>query len=787
MLLNRTWPIVLRSFIAILFTAGSGVAVRSIAAETENLQIQPRWVDDDHFWFSRMDSEGKREVVDVDAKTGEMSIRNAKVQGQAIARTSGLQGGEVPVSGPAMNDDTEIRFENKTDQEVTVFWVDSGGQRVKYETLKPGETHPQHTFVGHSWEVIGADDQFYGSIVADGGGQVATAKTPLPRADKKPSRRRWNTPQPDQLVDDGKFQVRLHDGQLQKRTTVAEDVDSKSWQTIDVIADGRDSDTRLTSLSASPDGKWLAMWLRKVVAEKPVYTYESSPPGGGRAVLHSHDYPLPGDAMDQFELVLCDVTTWESESVDLPVFDFGRPRIRWTKTNQMVIEKIDRGHQRFRLFVIDPETGAVRTPIDEETETFIWTMHGPTMSLVTYLDDSDQVIHASEVSGWMHLYLVDLTGQTPTRPITKGDFLVREIINIDEKTKELDLVIGDYHKDQDPYHRHLARVQWENSRLTPLTDGDGDHQWKFSPDRKYVVVTHSRVDQPPTHELRSTEDGTKLATLAVARRIAADDSSESGSDGMPTVFHAKGRDGETDIWGMISFPAECDLDQPDDAKKYPVIEAIYAGPHGSHVPKQYRSSSFHTDLNAMGFIVVQIDGMGTANRSKAFHDVCWHNLKDAGFPDRIAWMKAAAEKFPCMDLDRVGIYGTSAGGQNAMGALLFHGDFYKAAMGSCGCHDNRMDKASWNEQWMGYPVGPQYAESSNVDHAGRLQGDLMLIVGELDNNVPPESTLRVVDALIKNDKDFQLLVIPGMGHSSGGEYGWKRTKEFFKQSLKPDH
>ena len=169
----------------------------------------------------------------------------------------------------------------------------------------------------------------------------------------------------------------------------------------------------------------------------------------------------------------------------------------------------------------------------------------------------------------------------------------------------------------------------------------------------------------------------------------------------------------------------------------------------------------------LGFIVVQIDGMGTSNRSKAFHDVAWKNLKDAGFPDRILWHKAVAAKYPWYDITRVGIYGTSAGGQNSMGALLFHPEFYKAAVSAVGCHDNRMDKIWWNEQWMGWPIGPHYAASSNVDNARRLQGKVLLVVGELDTNVDPSSTLQVVNALIKANKDFELLVIPGAGHGAG--------------------
>jgi dipeptidyl aminopeptidase/acylaminoacyl peptidase len=244
-------------------------------------------------------------------------------------------------------------------------------------------------------------------------------------------------------------------------------------------------------------------------------------------------------------------------------------------------------------------------------------------------------------------------------------------------------------------------------------------------------------------------------------------------------FAAKGRDGATDIFGVICRPTNFDAN-----KKYPVIENIYAGPQGSFVPKGF--SAFHPmqALAELGFIVVQIDGMGTSNRSKAFHDVCFKNLGDSGFPDRIAWLKKAAETRPYMDLSRVGIYGGSAGGQSALRALLAHGDFYKAAVADCGCHDNRMDKIWWNELWMSWPIGPHYAEQSNVTQAHKLSGKLLLIVGELDNNVDPASTMQVVNALVRADKDFDLLVVPGAGHGIGsGPYGERRRRDFFVRSL----
>jgi dipeptidyl aminopeptidase/acylaminoacyl peptidase len=278
------------------------------------------------------------------------------------------------------------------------------------------------------------------------------------------------------------------------------------------------------------------------------------------------------------------------------------------------------------------------------------------------------------------------------------------------------------------------------------------------------------VDDAPVHELRDATTGklvVQLEKAAVSSAVRA-----------PERFVAKGRDGTTDIWGLVVRPSNF-----DPKLKYPVVEYIYAGPHDNHVPKGFRPFFNMHRMAELGFIVVQIDGMGTNNRGKAFHDVCYKNIADAGFPDRILWMKALAKKYPQTDVTRVGIYGTSAGGQNSTTAVLNHGDFYKVAVSSCGCHDNRIDKMWWNEQWMGYPVASHYDQQSNINLAKKLTGKLMLIVGEQDRNVPPETTFRLADALIKAGKDFELVVIPGADHTDGGPYGERKRRDFFVKHL----
>jgi dipeptidyl aminopeptidase/acylaminoacyl peptidase len=545
---------------------------------------------------------------------------------------------------------------------------------------------------------------------------------------------------------------------------------------IQLSTDGEEGNA-YTRLEWAPDSMSFIAWRREPGDRKEVYLIRSSPSEGGRAVMQSRPYALPGDKFDAYELNIFDVTNRKQIKPELEKIDFGSPRPRWNKDGyRFTYEKVDRGHQRFRVIEVDAHDGSWRNIIDEKSETFIWTAHTERLGVprINYLDETDEIIYASEMDGWRHLYLIDAKTGEIKNQITSGEWLVRGVQNIDTENRQIWFSAGSHYPVQDPYFIHYFRVNFDGTGLGALTEGNGTHSASFSPDHKYLIDTYSRVDMAPIHELRRTSDGKLVCELERA------DISELIANGWqaPEVFVAKGRDGKTDIWGIISRPNDL-----DPGKKYPILEDIYAGPQSSFTPKSFSARNRYNAYNDLGFIVVKLDGMGTANRSKAFHDVCWHNLKDAGFPDRILWIKAAAGKYPYMDIDRVGVYGNSAGGQNAAGAVLFHPEFYKVAVTNCGCHDNRMDKASWNEQWMGYPVGPQYAECSNVDNAYRLQGYLFLIVGEMDTNVPPESTLRVVDALIKANKDFDMLVVPGGGHGAGSSITGRKTRDFFVRHL----
>ncbi len=524
----------------------------------------------------------------------------------------------------------------------------------------------------------------------------------------------------------------------------------------------------------SPDSKKI-MAYRVDPAEKHIIHYiESSPDDQVQPKHHAYEYTKPGDALPQHYPQIFDIESKTHIKVDESLIpnQYSVERYRWRKDSRsLTYEYNKRGHQVYQVNSIDALSGEQTVLINEVSETFI------DYSGKRYrydVNNGQEIIWASERDGWNHLYLYDGEKGRVKNQITKGKWVVRNVEFIDTLNRQI-VFMGSGKEEGDPYFIHYYSINFDGSGLRKLTNGYGTHEAYFSPDRKYFVDTWSTVDIPAHAVLRKTLSGAEVMKLEEA------DISDLKSEGWraPEVFVAKGRDGETDIWGIIIRPLDF-----DPSKKYPVIEYIYAGPHSSFVPKSFRPylGNMHS-LAELGFILVQIDGMGTSNRSKAFHNICFKDIKDAGFPDRILWMKAAAEKYPEMDLSRVGIYGTSAGGQNSTGALLFHPEFYKVGVSSCGCHDNRMDKIWWNEQWMGWPVGPEYAESSNVENAHRLEGKLLLINGEMDDNVDPASTVQVVDALIKANKDFDYLFVPGMRHSSGGDYGEHKRKDFFVKHL----
>lgn len=524
----------------------------------------------------------------------------------------------------------------------------------------------------------------------------------------------------------------------------------------------------------SPDSAKLATYKVTPGFRRYVHYVESSPEDQLQPKHSTLQYAKPGDVLDVEQPVIFDVAARSKIAVASTLFPnaYDMSRMQWRKdSSALTFEYNQRGHQVFRIIEVEAAGGKARAVISEEPKTF-FNYSGKRFR--HDVAEGREVIWMSERDGWNHLYMYDGVTGAVKHQITRGEWPVRAVVKVDEDARQIWFSASGMYPGKDPYFVNFYRVNFDGSGLTRLTQADANHSAVFSPDMKFYVNTFSRVDLAPSLDLRRTSDNSVVMELERA------DISELVKAGWkaPEAFTARGRDGTTDIWGVIFRPTNF-----DPSRKYPVIENIYAGPQSAFVPKSFGAFNAMQAQAELGFIVVQIDGMGTAHRSKAFHDTAWKNLGDAGFPDRILWHKAAAAKYPYYDITRVGLYGTSAGGQNAMGGLLFHPGFYKAAVSAAGCHDNRMDKIWWNEQWMGYPLGPEYSASSNVDNAHKLQGHLLLVVGEMDVNVDPASTMQVVNALIKANKPFDLLVIPGAGHSNGGAYGEHKRYDFFVQHL----
>ena len=564
--------------------------------------------------------------------------------------------------------------------------------------------------------------------------------------------------------------------------------------------DGSEGDAYLVnSIVWSPDSKKLVAYRQKPGYSRIPYYVQSSPSDQVQPKLVPYGqapgnfgggiYRKAGDILDSNQPAIFDVETKRQTIIDRSLFPnpYAISRAVWRKDNgAYTFQYNQRGHMIYRVLEVDASTGAVRPMVDEVTKSFFMysdqghnfaydvagncrlTQGGGGCDSYT----GGELVWASERDGWNHLYLIDgKTGQVKNQ-ITKGDWVMRGVDSVDVANRQIYFRAGGVNANQDPYFIHYYRINFDGTGLVAYTEADGSHSITWSPDRKYYIDTYSRVDLPPVVELKRASDRRTLP-------LEKGDMSAAVKAGFraPEVFVSKARDGKTDIWGIVVRPVTFDAN-----KKYPVIEQIYAGPHGSFVPKTWGGGQGLVSLAEIGFVLVQIDGMGTSNRSKAFHDVAWRNIADAGFPDRILWHKAVNKKYPWYDTERVGIYGTSAGGQNAAGAVFFHPEFYDVAVANSGCHDNRMDKIWWNEAWMG-EMGPHYETNSNVGAAKNLKGHLFLTVGEMDTNVDPSSTLQVADALLRAGKDFDLMVVPNGGHGATGLEGTRRRNDFFVRWL----
>ncbi len=736
-------------------------------------KIIGKTVEADFLPLSRIDFTSDLQTVRVQlaAKTYQINLKNYEYS--EARPEAGANGGlrafapETPPRNDGSGEQTSIKFINQSNETLVVSWLSGDTNPVEYARIKPGADWESNTYSGHLWLITRVSGERLATYAAERSAGVAILDGKKVQPQRGQNRGGGNGQQFRGFDSpDGKWRIAF-------RNDNAFLLNVQSKEEKQVSQDGTPTNSYNGRVWWSPDSKHVAFYQTEPEERHPLNIVLTTPKDQFQPRLTTQQYLKPGDKVAKPRLRVLDPESGKLTAVDEALYSnpFDVDGEIWLSNDQFAFRYNQRGHQVMRLVGVDAKTGVAKTLIDEVAKTFVdWT----NKAYYQIQPDKKHAIWMSERSGWCQLYYYDLeSGES--KPITKGNWVVRSVTQVDQDKKQIWFMASGLDANQDPYNQHFCRVNFDGTGFTRLTDGNGTHTVDFSPDRKVIFDTYSRIDAPPTFEVRSADTGKKLVTVDQADITAL---IKAGFK-VPIPFVSKARDGVTDIYGLIYLPTNFDA-----TKQYPVIEDIYAGPQGSFVPKTFHTYSQGLSFAELGFIVVKIDGLGTNNRSKAFHDVCWKNLVDAGLPDRILWMKSVAKKWPQMDLSKVGIYGTSAGGQNALDAVLTHGDFYRAAMADCGCYDNRMDKIWWNEQWMSWPIGPHYEAQSGRTLAKNLTGKLLLLVGENDTNVDPASTYQVVDALIKADKDFEFVVVPNQGHGAiATPYGRRRTMDFFVRSL----
>jgi len=434
-----------------------------------------------------------------------------------------------------------------------------------------------------------------------------------------------------------------------------------------------------------------------------------------------------------------------------------------------------RDHKSAKVRIADARTGEVREVFEEVEETFYESQSG-----WRYLSASNEILWFSQRDNWGNLFLYDAGTGALKRKVTTGDWNVLDIRDVDEENRTVTF-IGNEREPGDPYFEYLYRVGLDGGSVTLLTPDSANHEISISPDGDHFVDSYSTPVVPPVTVLRDRE-GRVVMTLEEA------DISPLEATGWqpPMPFSVKARDGETDLHGLLFRPLDF-----DPSRKYPVVNYLYPGPQsGSVGSRSFRAS--HRDLQSiaeLGFVVIELDAMGTPKRSKAFHEAYYGNMGDNGLPDQMAGIRQLAERHPWIDLDRVGIYGHSGGGFAAAGAIMRYPDFYHVAVSQAGNHDNRNYEDDWGEKWQGllevYPDGTtNYDNQANQLLADNLRGKLLIAHGTMDTNVPHSNTMLVVDALIAANKDFDLLLLPNRGHGFGNEpYMMRRRWDYFVRHL----
>lgn len=534
----------------------------------------------------------------------------------------------------------------------------------------------------------------------------------------------------------------------------------------------------------SPDSKKIATFQQDQRNSRDMYLVTTNV---GAPKLEAWKYPLPGDKqIPTIRRVVIDVETPKVVSLNIPA-DPHRATLSDDISSSGTFDDIDwkadgtevafvstsRDHKNEKFRIANTKTGAVREVFEETVKTQFESGRGAINW--RYLPESKEIIWYSERDNWGHLYLYDATTGKVKNQITKGEWVVSRIINVDAKNRTIYFMANGLDK-INPYFGHFYKIDFDGKNLTDLTPEPGNHTISLSPSGKYFVDNYSQPDVPASSAFRDLNGKliTPIEKTDVSRLVATGWKA-------PIPVSVKAGDHKTDIYGLVFTPTKMDA-----GKKYPVIDYIYPGPQGGSVGNWgfVASRGDHQALAELGFIVVLIEGTSNPGRSKSFHDMSYGNMSTNTLEDQIAAIKQLATKYP-IDTAKVGIWGHSGGGFATATAMFRYPDFFKVGISESGNHDNRNYEDDWGERYNGLAENVDYEAQANQNYAKNLKGKLMLVHGMMDDNVPPYNTLLVVEALEKANKSFDLVIFPNSAHGYGpySAYMMRRRWDYFVHHL----
>jgi len=711
----------------------------STSALVDHGSVRPNWISGEHFWYRDLNAKGS-EFILVDPATGKLSAAFDAVKlASALSAASGktYDGGHLPF----------MFFNFSTD-----------GKSISFQAA------------GKQWECDLQNYQCTSTGAAAGGSERRNANNEV-------------------LSPDGKRAAFIKDYNLWVRVIAT---NQQTQLTTDGIKDfGYATDnagwkhSEAAILLWSPDSKKIATFKQDQRNASDMYLVTTNV---GKPALKSWKYPLPGDKeIITIQRVVINVDTPKVifiQSAPDPhratlsddISSGGTlDDVDWKEDgSELAFVSTSRDHKQEKLRIANASTGAVREVFEETVATQFESGQGSINW--RYLPKSNEIIWYSERDNWGHLYLYDAQTGKLKNQITKGDFVVTRLLKVDEKNRML-YFLADGREPGNPYFTHFYKIGFDGKHLTLLTPEDGNHQISLSPSGKYFVDSYSKPDVPAVTVLRNA-DGKLIATLE-----KADISRLVATGWKPAIpITVKAHDGQTDLYGLLFTPTNLDPN-----KKYPIIDYIYPGPQGGSVGSWsfVPSRSDNQSLAELGFIVVEIEGTSNPLRSKSFHDMAYGNMAENTLPDQVAGIRQLAQRYAYIDTARIGIWGHSGGGFATAAAMFRYPDFFKVGISESGNHDNRNYEDDWGERYDGLVTQSNYEAQANQVYAKNLKGKLLLAHGLLDDNVPPSNTMLVVEALIKANKNFDLVVFPNSAHGYGrySPYMMRRRWDYFVKNL----